>query len=369
MSSIPLHSSVRFRTDNWRDLPEDLLERIFEFCIPPDQIRMQSVCKSWQSILKIRIRRQLPLLLMPPKDKQEEEEEESDTRNFFSLSQQRIHAVHLPEVRRKRCYASFKNGWMLFVDKRKNLSLFHPWSRKKLQLPHKFNFKYRVEDFRAAAVSDDGNVVVVVYRPGHLEICRIGDKAWSHVQTCMADVVYHKGKFYALDRWGFAYLLSIESGFRPVLKRLTYGLSPSPSGILYLVPDILTDSMFVINRRLNFTDMEDYDHVPLEAIHFNIYDTHLGEGAPNEELKEFTKVESLGDRVLFLGYNSPLIVTASKIPGLKGNRIYFTDNGEEGSSCSLGVFNVEDGTVEEPFAGRFQPTSMPPIWVASPPYS
>eukprot|EP00268_Persea_americana_P046256 TRINITY_DN475_c2_g1_i1.p1 TRINITY_DN475_c2_g1~~TRINITY_DN475_c2_g1_i1.p1 ORF type:complete len:101 (-),score=11.19 TRINITY_DN475_c2_g1_i1:105-365(-) len=70
-----------------------------------------------------------------------------------------------------------------------------------------------------------------------------------------------------------------------------------------------------------------------------------------------------------------MIVMASQFSGLKGNCIYFTDNIVDSfyyspfGCCDLGVFNLEDGTVEELFADRFHPTLSPPLWIASPPYS
>lgn len=46
------------------------------------------------------------------------------------------------------------------------------------------------------------------------------------------------------------------------------------------------------------------------------------EGAHNGILKRFKKVESLGDTVLFLGYNSPIVVMASQFPALKEEITY-----------------------------------------------
>ncbi|XXG72553.1 hypothetical protein AAC387_Pa07g1622 [Persea americana] len=51
---------------NWIDLFHDVLERIFYFCGIPDHIRLQSVCKSWRSILKNSVPSELPWLICFP---------------------------------------------------------------------------------------------------------------------------------------------------------------------------------------------------------------------------------------------------------------------------------------------------------------
>ncbi|KAJ8629522.1 hypothetical protein MRB53_022845 [Persea americana] len=127
--------------NNWVDPSQDLLEMICDNLISPDCITLQSVCKSWRATLKnssSRLR-ELPWLLMLPKDK----EEDPDAFEFFSLSKQKIFSIRLPEVRGKRCCGSFQNGWLMAVDIDLNISLFHPWSKKTLQLPHQSTFKHQ----------------------------------------------------------------------------------------------------------------------------------------------------------------------------------------------------------------------------------
>lgn len=65
---------------NWVlvDLPKALVERISDLCLPPDYIRMQSVCKSWQLILKKRRQYELPWLMM-------QNEADPDALDFFSI--------------------------------------------------------------------------------------------------------------------------------------------------------------------------------------------------------------------------------------------------------------------------------------------
>eukprot|EP00268_Persea_americana_P004041 TRINITY_DN11275_c0_g3_i1.p1 TRINITY_DN11275_c0_g3~~TRINITY_DN11275_c0_g3_i1.p1 ORF type:complete len:404 (-),score=38.64 TRINITY_DN11275_c0_g3_i1:554-1765(-) len=380
---------------NWFDLPKDLLERICDICIAPDHIRMQCVCRSWRSILKKIIHRELPWLMMLPN---KEDDEHQDARFFFSLSKQKIHTFHLPEIRGKRCCGSFQNGWLMLVDEKLDICLFHPWTKKKINLPHQSTFKDQIFDLecatveemrdlniRKAALSDDGEVVVVIYGVGTTALCRIGDEAYTHIgMTSLDDVVYHKGCFYALSQVASVYVLHIED--EPHWEELTPELESLPYTIFgYLVPDILTDSMFVITRQVKSIEIDgttgevkylddDRDTDDLyprhKTIHFDTYSVTLEEESGAQT--KFTKMENLGDRVLFLGYNSSRLVNSQDS---RGNCIYFGDNMIDRYCYSTygcrdsGVFRLEDGTVEELFADRFHPILSPPLWIAIPPYS
>ncbi|KAJ8628737.1 hypothetical protein MRB53_022060 [Persea americana] len=378
---------------NWADLPHDLLLRISDFYIAPDFIvRMQSTCKSWRSILKGSIHHELPWLMMLPNNK----EEDADARDFFSLSKKKMHTILLPEMRGKRCCGSFQNGWLMTVDEKLNICLFHPWSKKKFDLPHQSTFKnqpFEVEDYsmeeirdrdiRKAALSDDGKVVVVIYGVGSLAFCRIGDEVYTEIESGIGadaeDVIYHKGQFYTLSVVYDIYILHIEEGNNPHGEKLTEKLEFNPLASMvfgYLVPDVLTDSMFVIIRDINLIQhTSELDTCLAQTCHFRIYGVTLEEGAQARMLKKFEEVESLGDRTLFLGHNSSIVVMASQFPGFKGNRIYFADDYMEHYCANpygcrdLGVYSLEEGTVEELFIDRFHPIQSPPLWIATPPYS
>eukprot|EP00268_Persea_americana_P066085 TRINITY_DN8927_c0_g1_i2.p1 TRINITY_DN8927_c0_g1~~TRINITY_DN8927_c0_g1_i2.p1 ORF type:complete len:426 (+),score=50.03 TRINITY_DN8927_c0_g1_i2:89-1279(+) len=377
----------------WSELPRDILERISSFCIIHDHIRMQYVCKSWRSILK-NTNRELPFLMMLPND----DEEDTDARDFFSLSKQKIHTVHLLEIRGKRCCGSFRNGWLMIVDENLDVFLFHPWSKRRIDLPHDSTFRansligsswgeIRDLGILKAAVSDDGKVVVIAYGLGlwFLAFCRIGDDVYTHIDInpAVEDVIYHKGNFYLFTGKTSLYLLHIEEeedGSSPHIEELTVRLENDfkiPYRTFgYLVPDVLTDSMFVISRDIERigegNDSDEEEDLPHKTVHFDIFMVSLEE---SKTLKRFKKVENLGDRVLFLGHNSPIVVLACELPGFEGNRIYFADSRAERYYDGLhgcrdsGVFSLDDGTVEELFAERFHPTLSPPIWIATPPYS
>ncbi|KAJ8642533.1 hypothetical protein MRB53_004281 [Persea americana] len=199
-----------------------------------------------------------------------------------------------------------------------------------------------------AALSNDCKLMVVVVlvfgMPTQLAFSRIGDDAWTEIVVPVphepVNVIYHNGQFYFISMRGRVYLVHIENG-NSYAKRLTEDMK-EPFGALYLVPDMLTDTniMFVIRRNRVVSTVHDTIHFVYDTIDFHIYKFHLGEQGPLDQEKEvvnkFIKVESLGDSVIFLGYNSPIMVMAREFPGLKGNCIYFTDDSPASNANGCG---------------------------------
>lgn len=132
----------------------------------------------------------------------------------------------------------------------------------------------------------------------------------------------------------------------------------------------MTDALFVIDRKVDAL-IELDEGAPCRTDHFDIYKItlDLNEREPEGNLM---RVKSLGDRVLFLGRNSPMIVVASEFPGFKRNHIYYAydiDRCYRIGSCrgyDTGVFNVMDGSVGRLFTDRFHYTYSPPLWIAAP---
>ncbi|RWR89476.1 F-box protein SKIP23-like protein [Cinnamomum micranthum f. kanehirae] len=368
------------------DLDEDILDCISNHCSLRDCIRMGAVCKSWLSVSwERRQPRQLPWLMMPSAD------------CFFSLSVDTIlDAIKFPELHNKRCCGSFNNadarGWLMTIDNMSlEMGLFHPWRKIQLQLPHHSSLPRRyphadddpdlaVVKIRAAAMSDDAKVLVVIYDLNSLAFCRIGEKGWTQVSPTIVfhDAIYHKGQFYAVTIEGSVGILRINTS-PPYLKFITERVMNVENlrtyyPRTYLVADSASERLLVF-RRLS---------PPLEEVlrHPSNYNSRITLGFKVYELllkktgvykKNLVQVESLIDRLIFLGQNSSMLLMESQFPGSKGNCIYFTDDFMEVShfksplGCvDLGVFNMEDNTVQPLLMNRFHPTFSPPIWIMPP---
>ena len=101
------------------------------------------------------------------------------------------------------------------------------------------------------------------------------------------------------------------------------------------------------------------DSMPLhEKVVFKVYRVDL-------TAKKFVEVSSLGDNVLFLGLNQSLCLCAKEYPELKGNHIYFTDDGEcmafgKQEKREMGVFNLDNLTSEKIVCPRIWSNWPPP---------
>ncbi|RWR89605.1 hypothetical protein CKAN_01866900 [Cinnamomum micranthum f. kanehirae] len=219
-------------------LDEDVLYYIFDQFGLRDCIRMGAVCKSWLSVSKwsisTRPRPQLPWLMMlsnpnsksmrsrkinsllswrmklfNPNSKPAEKEEdnpnskcaENEVRCFFSVYDNTIYNMKLPEILGKRCCGSFNNadarGWLMIIDDENlEVRLFHPWRRIQLQLPHHSTLQ-RERPFydhsrdpllvdlkiRKSAMSDDASMVAAIHDLWSLALWRKGNKVWTRVRS------------------------------------------------------------------------------------------------------------------------------------------------------------------------------------------
>ncbi|KAF5740900.1 F-box protein SKIP23-like [Tripterygium wilfordii] len=96
----------------------------------------------------------------------------------------------------------------------------------------------------------------------------------------------------------------------------------------------------------------------------------------DEEKLFWVKVTSLDDRILFVGYNFGLSLSANDFPECKADHIYFTDdrshiwNDHIVGGHDLGVYSLKNGEIE-PFPCCPESTWLiwpPPYWVTLSPY-
>eukprot|EP00268_Persea_americana_P024489 TRINITY_DN2389_c0_g1_i3.p1 TRINITY_DN2389_c0_g1~~TRINITY_DN2389_c0_g1_i3.p1 ORF type:complete len:398 (-),score=40.33 TRINITY_DN2389_c0_g1_i3:325-1518(-) len=394
--------------NKWSEgLPQDVFDRILNLCSFLDSVRVGFVCKSWHRVSKRNTSRrpQLPWLMMPsnPNCKSEEEEEgEEEDLSVFSLSNNTFYYdIKIPQIRGKSCCGSFSNsgGWLMSIDRNLEVQLFHPWRRIHLNLP-RFSISNASDispdchsevskpTIIKAAMSDDAAVVAVINSSRNFAFCRTGeDMIWTLIAVAhrgYRDIIYYKGQFYTV-RWdGAVGVLNINTT-KPYVETLTGGVKfiprkPTPlqsemRAIIhhrtYLVPDLASESLFIV-RRLAQVDFDGGATYIYTTYDFQVYELELQQQGEGKSVE----VESLGDRVMFLGLNSSMLVMASQFSGLQGNCIYFThDWGPQNlyeyklpsANADMGIFNMEDRTIPPLFPNRAHPSFSPPIWITPPP--
>ncbi|PHT62737.1 hypothetical protein T459_33400 [Capsicum annuum] len=123
---------------------------------------------------------------------------------------------------------------------------------------------------------------------------------------------------------------------------------------------------------------DDHDRVPLTRIRIEgIGEEELTYGKTDFQVfqvdlatSKVTEMRELGDIAFFLGAYASLSVQASQFPGIKPNCIYFTDDYfesyfiyEEGGGLDMGVFNLEDGSIQPHYDVVSLNRVCPPTWV------
>ncbi|XP_077240273.1 putative F-box protein At4g22660 isoform X1 [Tasmannia lanceolata] len=117
----------------WSEVPNELLVMVLDR-LPHiiDQIWFGAMCSSWYQVAKenrhwLDFQDKLPLMMLPDKER-------TETRNFYSITKNKIYDIQLPEFHCKWCCGSSK-GWVITVDASSNIHLLNPFTGTQIQLP------------------------------------------------------------------------------------------------------------------------------------------------------------------------------------------------------------------------------------------
>ncbi|XP_077219442.1 F-box protein SKIP23-like [Tasmannia lanceolata] len=383
----------------WSELPNEILILILKLLpLIFDHLQFGSVCKSWHRAMVenrpwLLSRRQLPFLMLPDKER-------TQIRQFFSLSENKLYDINLPEFNGKWCCAS-SNGWLITVDESSNVSLLNPFSRIQIQLPSLNKFKYHQyeanPDFpsnyeyifkvvlSANPLSTPNYIVVaIVTTMLRLSFYKPGNETWTTVETPwepFADVICYRGQFYAINHFGVVVLCDFASSDLP---KFTVVMPEPPyrgrNDKVYLVES--AGELLKVIRYYDWNpELDRYYEVDAdedEDLRFIIRVYRRQNNTPptwfyrtdmllvfqlDQNTRKWIKLESLDDRMLFLGYNCSMSLSTHDFPQCKGNCIYFTDDNEDATGClDNGVFDMEDGSVK-PFYPNSEGWDTEPIWV------
>ncbi|XP_044485114.1 F-box protein SKIP23-like [Mangifera indica] len=361
---------------DWANLlPDVLLEITTHLTSYEDFVAFGSVCSSWRSVAIMEKPRFLfkltPLLMLAP-------EKPTDQRGFYSFSADLTRYFILPEVNSRRCLSS--RGWLLTIAEADLcMALLHPFSRFEIKLPHPKTFRYWevisrvVEPTRLHALSiskfvlsanpmstSDYMVMVLCGAGGDIAYCKPGDKSWIPIESTVYnyDITYYKGLYYSINDEGqimqcdLTKKVSVEVAQMPHQKSL--------QSVLYIMESV--GVLIVVERKIYEEDGEEGSY---GTTGFKVFQVDLGNN-------NWTEVKDLGNRALFLGFNSSFSEEALYC---KANCIYFTDDCYEfylneefhpkGGGKDIGIYNILDGSIEPHF--HFQDNSYsfvnPPMWV------
>nr|GEX34882.1 hypothetical protein [Tanacetum cinerariifolium]GEX35167.1 hypothetical protein [Tanacetum cinerariifolium] len=317
----------------------------------------------------------LPSLMLSEKKGDEE------FRDLFLLSNETIRKIRLPEVYGKLCMSSC--GWFVTVGDDHASQLINPLSREIFNLP-------KIDTFPRFSETSDWDlgirkmvflapmllVVVLWGCSGKLGFCRIGDKKWTHVDKgwheTIEDITFYNGRVYSFDcnchirAWDvygedptqivYVSRFPEDDDYEKYIDEAAY--------IIGLDDEVRKRLLVVVRKGMRDDDTEQHYETYMTKS-FKVFEYDLAS-------EKWSRVEDLGSKALFVGFNSSFWMEEDPAGAIKGNCIYFTDDAEEvyafsksGGGRDMGIYHLSDGAIESHFAGESRSHLTPPIWLQS----
>lgn len=388
----------RIASPDWSNLKLNLVESVLKKLSYADIFGLKSVCSSWRSIAKAYISssysQKLPLLVVFPSHGKEDEDNGGI---FFILAE---------EKEEEDCCIGSSHGWLIVTDKKTNLFMFNLFIPVGINLPSLSTFpgfdtnglhgdRWIIKSILSCDPISGGQYgVVAIYGlcgvSSQLAFSMCGDTKWTKLEgshKCYSDIICYKDHLYALSHncalevWEFkgptpVKKMVAEFSFPDKLVEFEKPLRDLYSSQLYLIEslgEILLIVRFIGNlvredgvvvHEADLLDDEEYSHMNCRygTKKFYVYKLDLEE-------KKWVKLESLGDRMLFLGLNQSISLSAQDFQEYKRNSIYFTDDFWDGMNVldnyaghDMGVFELDNGNISHlypPDMERIQPA----FWV------
>ncbi|GMJ15136.1 SKP1/ASK-Interacting protein 23, F-box/DUF295 Ancestral 11 [Hibiscus trionum] len=395
----------------WSELPVDVVRNIEEkLDLYRDKVKCRCVCSSWQLALpKIYHQKQnlLPWLLVPLKTKTEIGSGTSF--GFFDPLEKKVHCLELSDPHKAMLFRGSSHGWVVNIDKNNSICAINPLTGAQVNLPPRTKFpdvvNYRADKpgseygirgyddisgfyffteskdlvrnafiekviLSSSPHSDEDFVAVAIYgNYAGLAYCKRGDKKWSFLDLgYWCDVIFHQQQLYAVDCEGSVVVFDIH-GSLPKKTPLVSKLSQDLDSRFYLVESsgglIMVHRTVDILSRIGISELDSRSICTYKTCGFRVF-------KPDTSRGEWYEIHSIGDDMLFLGWNSSFALSCKNFPGHAGNCIYFTDNNmlqhHQGivGGCDVGIFNLSDGSIQHLPGYKTCDSELsiwpPPIW-------
>ncbi|GKC35453.1 putative F-box protein [Tanacetum coccineum] len=380
----------------WSDLLPEILNSIAgKLDFYEDFINLLCVCKTWRSSVTTsktlihHLPSRFPILMFS--ESKTPEDDDQHYRRFFLLSNGgTMRELRLPEAHQQRCISS--HGWLLTTGEEEFYTkLIHPLSRTQIDLPQLYMFEefyfdqdewmYYGQCMRKVVFSSsnpleyDPSFRVVIIWGKSIGVCRLGDVSWTRVigwEGNLLDITYHekRKRLYVVATMGLIYECDIINEVSSPLSLSRVSIFPAKEFGYSSVPWAYLlewgyDSLLMITRERHYFRKHDDEYVcygPYRTNKFDCFLFSLDDG-------KWSKLGSLGDKAVFLGFNSSFAVDAGE--GVKADCIYFTDDLYEpyrdlpdGGGGDVGVYNMCDGSIEAIFGSKESVfRGSPPLWL------
>lgn len=213
--------------------------------------------------------------------------------------------------------------------------------------------------------------IAILNQTGELVYCKNGDDSWRFIpgaQSYSEDVIYCEGLFYAVDKHGGIAICDVHDDSPKV--SIVQTRTQLDGDMQYLINS--GDELLLITRHLDleFSFEPHQSYLVYRTKRFEV--SRLVWSGPHWE-----RVKSLYDKMVFIGENSSLSLSASDFTGCMGNCIYFTDDYSESNydgslgEHDIGIYKLWDGSIEPlpcyPRNSFFRMGWPTPLWVTPTP--
>ncbi|XP_043710175.1 uncharacterized protein LOC122659089 [Telopea speciosissima] len=304
---------------------------------------------------------------------------------FVNLSDpdREVHKLRLTEAT-GRLVCGSSAGWLVTLRSGGDIHLLQPFTRAHIQLPQLtfdafpdvpstfegsmrrvyidkviVGFSYSSNAAPASSSSSfetDGVVMALCFKPKKLAFYRVGkDQNWASFEGFSGkykDIAFYKNRFYAIRNRSHIFVASGLDGPSATMEDLMEILNYGGLSKYYLVES--SGDLLLVVRHLGSQRRQ--------TLYFSVFKLDVDGG-------NMERLESIGNHCLFLDCNTAISLSASDVPGCKGNHIYFIGTCFAGYSMQsfgrydMGVFDIEDGNFE-PFnyCNDRNLVMHPPIW-------
>ncbi|XP_074273707.1 uncharacterized protein LOC141597220 isoform X2 [Silene latifolia] len=403
------------RCYHWDELPNGPLIEIAGRLSNFDDLQvMYLVCSRWNSVLRESQCKfldggragccgpQVPWLMMAEQESFERKGKGKAMRLFiYSLSFQSVRQLvtRLPPIKENfsNCRLFSSHGWVLVVrttGSTMTMCLYNPFcspsSHNYIPLPRLDTLSSSVSRFTLSACPcTKSYTVMIVYASNKIGLWKPGDKVWTLVDHSLLsgvfilDVIFYRGYYYVLDQLKHIFRLSGSDNNELKWERLPSlfdGINDG-SGHRYLWKAYFVvgdeEKLLVVVRLCLYPKTQPLFELPHDYLTagFRVVEILVSPKRFDNRVKD---VNSLGTTSLFVGRNQAFAIdvpkannpSASGYYGCKPNCIYFTDDrlyilttAKFGKGKDMGVYNMEDGSIDRHFQGLSLQDHSPMLWV------
>ncbi|KAK9042153.1 hypothetical protein V6N11_017232 [Hibiscus sabdariffa] len=335
----------------WSKIPEGLVRIIEEkLDLYQDKVKCRCVCSSWRLCLpKMPHQKQnlLPWLLVPLETKAE------TSFGFFDPLEKKVHCLKLSDPHKEMMFRGSSHGWVVNLDKNNSICLINPLTGAQVKLPPRTKFP-DVGNYRPNKPGNEFGLRADT-RPPFLTLSKdtVRNQFLEKVvlsSSPQSDEDFVAVAIYGVSSW-LAYYKRRDNKWS-ALDRKEEVVSKFSKGLVsryYLVQS--SGGLIMVYRHvrcyseIGLVEPDSRTIYLYKTCGFRIFKLDTSRG-------EWDEIQSIGDDILFLGFNSSFSMSSKNFPGHAANCIYFTDDsilfhlqGIAGG-FDIGIFNLSDGSIQ-----------------------